>query len=109
VCLRVGISWFVAAARGECEGGNQKEEKFCLFHIACDFIIWGSVSTKADNCPNERELCLIRQFVEFALHLTDAPHLPSIDGKAGGKSKDKANDAKNEANVELREGTHPPP
>ena len=27
-------TWFVAAARGECEGGNQKEEKFCLFHIA---------------------------------------------------------------------------
>ena len=34
VCLRVGISWFVAAARGECEGGNQEEEKFCLVHIA---------------------------------------------------------------------------
>jgi len=26
--------WFVAAARGECEGGNQEEEKFCLFHFA---------------------------------------------------------------------------
>ena len=34
MCLRVGISWFVAAARGECEGGNQEEEKFCLVHIA---------------------------------------------------------------------------
>ena len=34
VCLRVGISWFVAAARGECEGDNQEEEKFCLFHFA---------------------------------------------------------------------------
>lgn len=32
VCLRVGISWFVAAARGECEGDNQEEEKSCLFH-----------------------------------------------------------------------------
>ena len=42
-------------ARGECEGGNQEEEKFCLVHIACDFIIRGSVSTKADNCPNKRE------------------------------------------------------
>ena len=28
------ISWFVAAARGECEGGNQEEERFCLVHIA---------------------------------------------------------------------------
>ena len=34
VCLRVGISRFVAAARGECEGGNQEEDKFGLFHIA---------------------------------------------------------------------------
>ena len=52
ICRRLPCRW---AARGECEGGNQEEEKFCLFHIACDFIIWGSVSTKADNCPNERE------------------------------------------------------
>ena len=34
VCLRVGIPWFVAAARGECEDDNQEEEKFCLFHFA---------------------------------------------------------------------------
>ena len=33
VCLWVSISWLVAAARGECESGNQEEEKFCLFHI----------------------------------------------------------------------------
>ena len=38
VSLRVGISWFIAAARGECEGGNQEEEKFCLFHFACAFM-----------------------------------------------------------------------
>ena len=29
------------AARGECEGGNQEEEKFCMVHFAYDFIIWG--------------------------------------------------------------------
>ena len=27
VCLRVGISWFVAAARGECEDYDQEKEK----------------------------------------------------------------------------------
>ena len=52
ICHRLPCRW---TARGECEGGNQEEEKFCLVHIACDFIIWGSVSTKADNCPNKRE------------------------------------------------------
>ena len=34
VCLWVCISWFVAAARGECEDYDQEKEKFCLFHIA---------------------------------------------------------------------------
>ena len=56
--LGIAILGLVAAARGECEGGNQEEEKFCLVHIACDFIIWGSVSTKADNCPNERDFII---------------------------------------------------
>ena len=34
VCLWVGISWFVAAARGECEDYDHEKENFCLFHIA---------------------------------------------------------------------------
>ena len=34
MCLRVGVSWFVAAVRGECEGGKQEEERVCLVHIA---------------------------------------------------------------------------
>ncbi len=33
--LGIAILGLVAAARGECEGGNQEEEKFCLFHITC--------------------------------------------------------------------------
>ena len=34
MCLWIDKFWFVAAARDECEGGNQEEEKFGLFHIA---------------------------------------------------------------------------
>ena len=30
ICHRLPCCW---ATRGECEGGNQEEEKFCLFHI----------------------------------------------------------------------------
>jgi len=30
ICHRLPCCW---TARGECEGGNQEEEKFCLFHI----------------------------------------------------------------------------
>jgi len=30
ICYCLPCSW---TARGECEGGNQEEEKFCLFHI----------------------------------------------------------------------------
>ena len=31
ICHRLPCRW---AARGECEGGNQEEEKFCLFHLS---------------------------------------------------------------------------
>ena len=31
ICRRLPCSW---TARGECEGGNQEEEKFCLVHFA---------------------------------------------------------------------------
>ena len=31
ICHRLPCRW---TTRGECEGGNQEEEKFCLFHFA---------------------------------------------------------------------------
>ena len=31
ICHRLPCRW---TARGECEGGNQEEEKFCLFHLS---------------------------------------------------------------------------
>ena len=39
ICHRLPCRW---AARDECEGGNQEEEKFCLVHIAFSIL---SVST----------------------------------------------------------------
>ena len=48
VCLRVGISRFVAAARGECEGGNQEEEKSCLFHFIL-FVIFAAKLRKREE------------------------------------------------------------
>jgi len=38
ICHRLPCCW---TARGECEGGNQEKEKFCLFHIAYDFYYMG--------------------------------------------------------------------
>ena len=38
ICHRLLCRW---TTRVECEGGNQEEEKFCLFHIACDFYYMG--------------------------------------------------------------------
>ena len=38
ICHRLPCRW---TTRGECEGGYQEEEKFCLFHIACDFYYMG--------------------------------------------------------------------
>ena len=32
ICHLLPCRW---TTRGECEGGNQEEEKFCLFHITC--------------------------------------------------------------------------
>ena len=35
ICHRLPCCW---ATRGECEGGNQEEEKFCLFHCVQSYI-----------------------------------------------------------------------
>ena len=47
--LGIAILGLVAAARGECEGGNQEEEKFCLVHIACILLFCVAKLRKNDK------------------------------------------------------------
>ena len=42
-------------ARDECEGGNQEEEKFCMFHIAYVFYYMGAVSARRLTTALTRE------------------------------------------------------
>ena len=46
ICHRLPCRW---AARGECEGGNQEEEKFCLVHIACILLFCVAKLRKKDK------------------------------------------------------------
>ena len=47
--LGIAILGLVAAARGECEGSNQEEEEFCLFHIACILLFCVAKLRKKDK------------------------------------------------------------
>lgn len=52
ICHRLPCRW---TARGECEGGNQEEEKFCMFHIAYVFYYMGAVSARRLTTALTRE------------------------------------------------------
>ena len=46
ICHLLPCRW---TTRGECEGGNQEEEKFCLFHITCILLFCVAKLRKKDK------------------------------------------------------------
>ena len=62
MCLRVGISWFVAAARGEGESSKHHKSnspEFHCFHFAKHFnylnFVWQSYRKSHEEAPDKTE------------------------------------------------------